>query len=403
MKRTILFFISTLLLTSISCKEAKKETQKEQLEMVISDSLKWSDRMAQSIMKRHPKAVQTGNPNKPSWNYKIGLLLFSFEKLHQETGNNLYYNYVKEYAETEIDSSGTILSYNKDEYNIDMINSGKILFSLYDKTQDTRYFNALKTLREQLKGMPRTNSGGFWHKKIYPNQMWLDGLYMGSPFYAQYNTRYENGDQLDDIVKQFRLVYQHTYDEETGMLLHAWDESKQMDWADKETGKSPNFWSRSMGWFMMAMVDVLDFIPQEHPGHQEIVGYLNQLSSALGNQQDVSGLWYQVPNFPTKEGNYLESSSTCMFIYAYAKGVAQGYLPEEYQSKAESAFNATIEKLITVDTDGEIHINQVCGSAGLGGNPYRDGSFEYYIGEPIKTDDLHGLGPFILAALALDQ
>ncbi|WP_367186920.1 glycoside hydrolase family 88/105 protein, partial [Maribacter confluentis] len=172
---------------------------------------------------------------------------------------------IQDFGETLIDSSGIIHGYTKDSYNIDNINAGKILFKLYKTTNDQRYLQAMKTLRSQLEDHPRTSSNGLWHKKIYPNQMWLDGLYMGAPFYAQYNTTFEDGDRLDDIAHQFELIWKQTLDEETGLLFHAWDESKQMDWANKKDGKSPNFWSRSMGWYLMALVDVLDFYPENHP------------------------------------------------------------------------------------------------------------------------------------------
>ncbi|MDC6365914.1 MULTISPECIES: glycoside hydrolase family 105 protein [Flavobacteriaceae] len=394
-----------LLLFFTGCKTEKKEVKdgNENQTVVVSDSLPWSERMALSIMERDPKAWQTENDSIPKWNYKIGLLCTAFQQLYKRTLDERFLNYVKDYTDVIINDEGVITGYNLEEYNIDMINSGKMLFWLYDETQDPKYHKALIELRKQLDGHPRTNSHGFWHKKIYPYQMWLDGLYMGTPFYAEYNTRFENGDKLDDIAHQFELIWKHTFDDETGLLYHAWDESKQMDWANKENGKSPNFWSRSMGWYVMALVDVLDFFPAEHPKREVLVEQLNRLSEALLEHQDETGLWYQVPNMPEKEGNYLESSGSSMFAYGFAKGTSKGYLPEEYLAHAEKIFNGLVEHLIKVDANGEVHITQVCKSAGLGGNPYRDGSFEYYISEPIVTDNLHGLGPFILAANQLNK
>ncbi|WP_405381042.1 glycoside hydrolase family 105 protein [Maribacter sp. LLG6340-A2] len=371
--------------------------------MAISDTLPWSERLALSIMKRHPEAWQAEDEIKKEWDYKTGLLLTAFGNLYAHTNQKVYYDYIKTFADTLIDASGNIRDYKIEYYNLDLINSGKILFGLYKSTKDDRYLTALKTLRSQLKTHPRTPSGGFWHKKIYPNQMWLDGLYMGAPFYAQYNTSFEKGDKLDDIAFQFKLIWDHTYDDKTGLLYHAWDESKQMDWADKTTGKSPNFWSRSMGWYMMALVDVLDYFPQDHPKRDMLISHLNQLSKTLTKYQDETGLWYQVTNMPERDGNYLEASGSGMFIYAFAKGVDKEYLPAEYNAAAEKGFKGMVDHLVEVDKDGEVHITQICKSAGLGGNPYRDGSFEYYINEPIVTDNLHGTGPFILAALALNQ
>lgn len=388
-----------------SCKEGKKEvvTEDTQQEVKISSSLKWSERMALSIMKRFPKASDVDNHKTINWNYKHGLLALSFEKLYQKTGDEKYFEYEKGYADDLIDSTGTILNYDIEKYNIDNINAGKILFFLYEKTKDEKYLTAIKTLRKQLENHPRTNSGGLWHKKIYPYQMWLDGLYMGQPFYARYIAEYEDGKNFDDVAHQFEVCYKQTYDEKTGLLLHAWDESKQMGWADKTTGKSPNFWSRSLGWYVMALVDVLDYFPEDHPKRQMLIQQLNDLSTALVKVQDKSGIWYQVPNFPDREGNYLESSGTAMFAYAFAKGVRKGYLPSEFKDVANKAFDGLVKELVKVDDNGEVHLTQTCKGAGLGGNPYRDASFEYYIGEAKRVNNLHGTGPFILAALELNR
>jgi unsaturated rhamnogalacturonyl hydrolase len=379
------------------------EIKAQETSKTIAKDLKWSERMALSVIKRAPQAWQVDTNEKPKWDYKLGLLMTSFEKLYQKTNNPVYGNYIKTYGETVINPSGEIMNYKLEEYNIDYVNPGKFLFELYKRTNDNRYLIAMQTLRRQLETHPRTNSGGFWHKKIYPYQMWLDGLYMGTPFYVRYTVEFDGGKDLNDVAKQFEQIHQHTLDQNTGLLFHAWDESKQMPWANKETGTSPNFWSRSIGWYMMALVDVLDYMPKEHPKRKELIQYLNDISKAVAKYQDKSGLWYQVTDAGNKEGNYLEASGSEMFIYAFAKGVNNGYLPKEYKKTAVKGFDALTKKLVTVDADGEIHITQVCASAGLGGNPYRDGSFEYYIKEKIKTDNSHGLGPFILAALELEK
>ncbi len=404
----LFLFFNLFLLISCTCKQEKKETkvlveEEQPIKIVVSDSLKWSERMALSLMTHFPKIWQVDSTHKTNWNYKHGLLAFSFEKLYEKTQDEKYFLYGKGYADALIDSTGAIATYKLNSYNIDNINAGKILFKIYEKTQDKRYKIALDSLRKQFDGHPRTNSGGFWHKKIYPYQMWLDGLYMGQPFYTRYSVEFEDGKNLDDIAKQFELSFTHTYDEKTGLLLHAWDESKQMGWADKTTGKSPNFWSRSLGWYAMALVDVLDYFPESHPKHKELINYLNQLATALVKFQDESGIWYQVTDMANKEGNYLESSGTLMFAYAFAKGVNKGYLPSEFKDAANKAFDGITNKHITKDDDGTIHLTQTCKGAGLGGNPYRDGSFEYYTTEAIKVDNLHGLGPFILAAIELDK
>lgn len=388
-----------------ACKETKKEVKNPEATKVtnISKDLKWSERMALSIMKRFPKASDVDNHKKLKWNYKHGLLSLSFEKLYQKTGKEKYFLYEKGYADDLIDSTGTILGYKMEKYNIDNINAGKILFFLYEKTKDERYLTAINTLRKQLETHPRTNSGGLWHKKIYPYQMWLDGLYMGQPFYARYISEFEDGKNFDDVAHQFEVSYKQTFDKKTGLLLHAWDESKQMGWADKKTGKSPNFWSRSLGWYVMALVDVLDYFPENHPKRKDLIRYLNDLSAALVKVQDSSGIWYQVTDQGNREGNYLESSGTAMFAYAFAKGVNKGYLPKSFKDVANKAFDGLTRELVKVDEDGEIHLTQTCKGAGLGGNPYRDGSFEYYITEAKRVNNLHGTGPFILAALELNR
>ncbi len=226
---------------------------------------------------------------------------------------------------------------------------------------------------------------------------------MGQPFYARYTTEYEDGEKLNDVAHQFELLHEHSFDKKTGLFFHAWDESKQMPWANKETGTAPHIWLRALGWYGMALVDALDYFPNDHPKHKELVQYLNELATAVTKYQDKSGLWYQVPDLATKKGNYLEASGSSMLVYTLAKGVHKGYLSAKFEKVANKGFNGLITKLIKVDVDGEIHITQVCASAGLGGNPYRDGSFEYYINEKIKVDNSHGLGAFLLAAIELDK
>ena len=379
------------------------QTLKSQDETIISNQSKWSERMALSIMKTYPEAWQIDNHPDPKWDYKIGMILTAYEKLYNQTKNQKYYDYIKAYADKLIDKDGTFQNFDPQNHNIDFINAGKILFNLYDTTKEQKYLTALKTLRKQFEDHPRTPSGGFWHKKIYPNQMWLDGLYMGEPFYARYTATFEEGKKLDDVAHQFELLHKHAFDKKTGLYFHAWDESKKMPWANPTTGTAPHIWLRALGWYGMALVDALDYFPQNHPKRKELIQYLNELASAVSKYQDKSGLWYQVPNLQTKKGNYLEASGSSMLVYFLAKGVHKGYLPAKFETVANKGFNGLIIKLIKVDKDGKIHITQVCASAGLGGNPYRDGSFDYYISEKITEDNSHGLGAFLLAAIELNK
>jgi len=395
----VLFFTATISLSSCTSSKAVKSSSG----LEVSDKLKWSERLAQTLMIKHPEAYQIDDKTEPKWDYVHGLVMTSFEELYKKTNNKAYYDYFKGYADATIQPDGSIPSFKVDSYNIDMIPAGNSLFYLYEKTKDEKYLKAMQVLKGQLESHPRTSEGGFWHKKIYPNQMWLDGLYMGSPFYAHYTTKFENGKNLDDVAKQFELIQKHLLDKKTGLLYHGWDESKQMGWADKQTGTSPNFWSRSLGWYAMALVDVLDYMPENHPKHKELVAYLNQLSEALAKQQHSSGLWYQVTDQGNREGNYLEASGSAMFAYAFAKGANKGYLSKNYKALAEKAFDGLTRDLVKVTPEGYVIITEACAVAGLGGKPYRDGSYEYYINERKKDNDPKATGPFILAALELNK
>jgi unsaturated rhamnogalacturonyl hydrolase len=389
------------LLAFVSCKVISQEPAKK--EIVITKDLKWSDKMALTLMKRHPEAYMIDDSKTPKWDYVHGLVLHAIEELYKKNPDSRYPEYIKGYIDALVQNDGTIKTYELDKYNIDMIVSGRLLFNIYKTTKEEKYLKAMQLLRKQLGEQPRTTSGGFWHKTIYPNQMWLDGLYMGEPFYAQYTVTFEEGKSLDDVAKQFEQIQLHATDPKTGLLYHAWDESKKMPWANKETGNSPNFWSRALGWYTMALVDALDYFPKEHPKQKELVKYLNNVSAALAKVQDKSGLWYQVTDKGGKEGNYLEASGSSMFAYAFAKGANKGYLPAKYKKLAEKAFDGLTKQLIKVDADGTITLTQACQVAGLGGTPYRDGTYEYYVNEKKKDNDPKATGPFILAALELNR
>lgn len=370
----------------------------------IPTSLKWSERMALSIKKRNPEPWMIDFMKKPVWSYPQGLVLHSFEQLWRKTGDEQYLNYIKDYADQMITEEGTIKTFDINNFNIDMINSGKILFNLYEATGEEKYEIAIETLRNQLRWQPRTTEGGFWHKLRYPWQMWLDGAYMGSPFLAQYAQVYEEEKSFDDVTNQLLLMEKHMRDPKTGLLYHGWNESRLQQWADPQTGTSPHFWGRAMGWYAMAIVDVLDYLPENHVKRSELIEVLQRLVTALQEYQDKeTGLWYQVVDQGDREGNYTEASASCMFVYAMAKGVNKGYLDKEFKKVAKKGYKGIIDYLIVVDEDGEVHLQKVCAVAGLGGSPYRSGSYDYYVNERIKTDDPKGTGPFILASLELNK
>jgi unsaturated rhamnogalacturonyl hydrolase len=399
------YFMSVLLICTMiftSCKVTSQTPANKDL--VISKDLKWSDKMALTLMKRHPEAYMIDDSKKPKWDYVHALVLHSFEELYKKNPDARYKNYIRGYVDELVQEDGSIKTYEFDKYNIDLVVPGRLLFEIYDSSKQEKYLKALQLVRKQLLEQPRTASGGFWHKQIYPDQMWLDGLYMGEPFYAQYTLTYENGKSFDDIAKQFELIQLHATDPKTGLLYHGWDESKKMPWANKETGNSPNFWSRALGWYVMALVDVLDYMPKDHPKQKELVKYLNNACAALAKFQDKSGLWYQVTDKGGQKGNYLEASGSSMFAYAFAKGANKGYLPAKYKKLANKAFDGLTKVLIKkVDEDGGITLTNCCQVAGLGGTPYRDGTYEYYVNERKKDNDPKATGPFILAALELNR
>ena len=362
-------------------------------------------RMADSEMKRMPESWMTDFAKKPKWDYCNGLELQAIYMVWKKTAEPKYFNYVKSYTDTIIASDGSITGYKLQDYNIDKLNSGKILFDLYAKTKEEKLKKAMDILRNQMKTHPRTNEGGFWHKKIYPNQMWLDGMYMASPYLAEYAYRFDEKELFDEVANQILTMAKHSYDLKTGLYYHGWDESRAQKWSNPQTGCSPNFWSRSMGWYMMAMVDVLDYLPKDHPKRAEIIKILTGLSKSLDKYRDPkTGMWYQVTDKVGAEGNYVESSGSAMFIYTWVKGAQKGYLPKEYLSKGLKAYDQFVKKFVKENPDGTISLTDVCSVAGLGGEPrYRDGSYEYYISEPKRDNDPKAVGPFIMVSVLLKK
>lgn len=368
------------------------------------DSPLWSVRMAESEMIRNPSLWMADFVTEKKWNYTQGLMGFAFLKVFEASGDERYFNYAKGYADSLIDADGNIWKYKMDNFNIDQVNPGKMMFILHDRTADPRYEKVIHTLYEQLQNQPRTADGGFWHKKIYPDQMWLDGLYMGAPFYAEYALRYDQPQNFCDVVNQFLIVAAHTYDPATGLYRHAFDASKKMAWADTISGQAPHAWGRAMGWFSMAIVDALDFLPEDQTGRDQMIDILGRMVKKLAEIQDpATGGWYQVLDRSGDEGNYIETSCTSMFAYSLFKGVRKGYLDGKYLQVAEKAYNGLLENFIVTNPDKTVTMKNICGVAGLGGDPYRDGSYEYYIGEVIRENDPKGVGPFILASLEYEM
>jgi len=359
-----------------------------------------SERMASTAMNTLYRDAAKNESGKPArWTYDFGVVLKGIEGVWLRTADRRYFEHIRQGLDYFVNADGAIRTYQLDDYNIDNINLGRSLLLLYKVTGEDKYRKAADTLRQQLKTHPRTSEGGFWHKKIYPSQMWLDGLYMGEPFYAEYAATFHEDAAFDDIARQFVLMELHSRDAKTGLLYHGWDESRKQRWADPATGRSPNFWGRAMGWYAMALVDTLELFPQDHPQRATLLAILKRLAVAIEKYQEPeSGLWYEVLDKGGQKGNYLEASASCMFVYALAKAVRLGYLPANYLGVAQTGYREVTARFIETEPTGQVNLKGTVSVAGLGGNPYRDGSYEYYLSEKVVTNDPKGVGAFLMAS-----
>jgi unsaturated rhamnogalacturonyl hydrolase len=356
----------------------------------------WSVQAADSAMKRY-------DPANAQWHYEHGLLFKAWQQVGAASGEARYGQFVQQIMDQFVRADGSIRTYRREDYNLDQINPGKSLFQLYRASGQDRYRQALFLLRDQLRRQPRNQAGGFWHKQIYPDQMWLDGLYMAAPFYAEFAATFDEPAAFADIEHQFQLIERQARDGQTGLLYHAWDESRAQAWANPQTGCSPHAWGRAMGWFGMALIDTLDFVPKDHTAFQTLRGILERLGLAIHQTQEpTSGLWYQVMDQSSRAGNYLETSASAMFVYALAKGVRLGYLPGRLAQTARQGYAGLLQHKLEVDEHGLVNLKDICSVAGLGGQQYRDGSYAYYVGEPVVANDYKGVGAFILAALEME-
>lgn len=357
-------------------------------------------RFAGSEIKRFPQAWQLDHGKRLYFGYAQSVGAMAMLQLWERTGNRSYYEYVQNWTDSLIDSKGHIYSYKKKNYHLDFIAPGKVLLAIYAQNHKPNYRTAIENLTDQLRTQPRTSDGGYWHKDIYPNQMWLDGIYMAAPFMARYGKEFNLPEWIDEAIKQTLLCHTHCYDSITGLYYHAWDATKTQKWANPVTGQSPNFWGRSIGWYYMALVDVLDYVPRNHPGRKELITIIRKLSDILPRYQR-NGLWSQIIDQPERKGNYTEASVNTQLMYAYAKAINKGYLPVSYKKIPEACFRAISTKLLKTNSDSTLTLTQCCSVAGLGGVPYRDGSYEYYIGENIRENDAKATGPFIMGCLEL--
>ncbi|MCP9770224.1 glycoside hydrolase family 88 protein [Lacihabitans sp. LS3-19] len=365
----------------------------------------YSQQMADAFMAWYPDSIVVKPRVKSTWDYEQGFMLKALEKVWHRNADAKYYEYILADMNRFVNEDGSMKTYKIEDYNLDNINSGRALLMISHQSQQKKekYKKAADILWSQLENQPKNKEGAYWHKLRYPNQIWLDGLFMAEPFSAEYAKIFKHPEHFDHIAKQFAMVEKYMVDPKTGLIYHGYDESKEQQWADKKTGLSPHFWGRSIGWYAMALVEVLDYFPENHPARPNLIKYLQRLAPALVKYQDQkTGVWYQMTALGNKEGNYLEASTSCMFVYALAKGVRKGYLSQNYLFSAKKGYKGILKEFVITEPDGSLALEKTVSVGGLGGNPYRDGTFEYYIGEPLRKNDLKGVGSFIFASVEME-
>ena len=383
----------------------------------------YSEWLTYSEMKRVPEPYMLDFAKKPKWSYVMGIELESMLDTYLAHGGDSIKNYCQAYTDKMINSDGEIATYKIEDYNLDQIRTGHFVARMYELYPEEKNRIAIETLMKQLKKQPRTDEGVYWHKAIYSYQVWLDGIFMGLPFHTLTAKMFLNEKKAnkiyDDAVDQISKTYERTIDEATGLNRHAWDETHEMFWADKQTGLSQHCWGRAQGWYTMALIELLDVLPEDYERRGEVIELMQKdLASVVKWQDSETGLWYQVMDSPTREGNYLEATCSSMFAYALLKAARKGYVGDEYRQAGIKAYKGIIDNFIKVNGDKTISLTQCCEVAGLGPgisekvlkaapkvkeNKRRDGSFEYYISEPIRDNDAKGVGPFIWASLEMEK
>ena len=336
--------------------------------------------------------------SKSTWNYIDGCMIKAIIELFLITRNHRYLDFADAFTGRFVREDGSIESYDPKEYNLDHVNAGKTLFDLYKLTGKEKYRRAMDTVYSQLKEQPRTSTGNFWHKKIYPHQIWLDGLYMAQPFYMQYEAEYNGCKNCEDSYQQFLQVYGRMRDPLNGLYYHAYDDSRQMFWCDKVTGLSENFWLRAMGWYAMALIDTMEVMPESMACQKARLNtiYKELIDAMLPYQDQATGMWYQVVNRGGIAPNYLEESGSAIFAYAIMKSVRLHYLSDEYFKYGQKAFDGICSTYLS-EKDGSLQLGGICLVAGLGNTDMREGTFEYYMREPVVENEAKGIAPLILA------
>jgi len=336
------------------------------------------------------------------WNYIDGCMLNALTVLTEITGDERYFAFTREAADCFVQPDGSILTFDEEKRQLDDFNEGRILFPVFRKTGEEKYRKAAVRLHEALMRQPRTAEGSWWHKKIYPDQVWLDGVYMAQPFEAEYRLTFGDGD-VADLLRQIRTVHGNMRDPATGLYYHGYDASRKAFWADPETGLSRSFWLRAMGWFAAALADLCGILPPSE-GREEIAGILRQLMEDVARYADPeTGLYWQVVDQGGREGNYLESSGSSMMAYAMLKGSRLGVLEDRFRRQGQKTFEGLLDRLVW--KDGRPELGGICLVAGLGpeNNRRRDGTYEYYISEPVVQNDAKGVAPFVLCYTEIRQ
>lgn len=334
---------------------------------------------------------------KPAWNYIDGCMITALLCASEITGEKKYFDFAENFIDYYVFDDGTIRGYSKEKFNLDDVNEGKVLFELYEKTHKEKYKKAISLLESQLEEQPRTATGNFWHKQIYPNQIWLDGLYMGQVFSALYKKYFGNKD-YSDVVNQYKSVRKLMFDENKKLYYHGCDCSKKAFWADKETGCSKNFWLRSIGWFCISLIDIIEFIDDENAKSELVKIFAEEIDGISQYADKETSMYYQVVDKGGEEGNYLETSGSSMIAYAMMKGARLGVIDGKYAEQGRKTFDGICKKYLSISENGDLNLGGICLVAGLGPeeNPRRDGSYEYYISEPVVENDAKGVAPFVL-------
>ena len=392
-----------------------------------------TEKMAATVVREWPAGVISTIRKPGEWSYEEGVLLDGMAAEWADTKEPWEFDYVKAAVDKYVRPDGTVVmgpsgrAFPVADHTLDDLEMGRAVLFLYRNTREEKYAKAAKFLHGALAVQPRNASGGYWHKQIYPNQMWLDGAYMAEPFRAEYAAVFgaEEGEWAD-ITRQFVLMYEHMRDPKTGLLRHGWDESKKMAWADKQTGLSPEVWARAMGWYEMALVDVLDWVPKENAGRVDLLRLVRETLAAVVQYQDADGLWWQVLDqgsvrshattpvlvarrgveklrLTVAPGNFEEASASAMFVYALAKAAGAGYAPGRYVENAQRGWVAIQGRFVKNEADGDAMLTGTVKAAGLGGTPYRSGTYAYYVGEAVGDQDAKGVGAYLMAGAEVSR